>query len=115
MGASWELATAWLPGPGVCKSELRQAVLALDNNSQRFGISQQRCQERLTSFPNVSAPQLSSPRGFFFGLGFGRRPIHRYSGYDPTLDILRPHLQDAIDEAKQAIDRALEELPAKVA
>jgi len=32
-----------------------------------------------------------------------------------TLDILRPHLQDAIDEAKQAIDRALEDLPAKVA
>jgi len=28
---------------------------------------------------------------------------------------LRPHLQDAIDEAKHAIDRALEELPAKVA
>ena len=32
-----------------------------------------------------------------------------------TLDILRPHLQDAIDEARQAIDRALEDLPAKVA
>ena len=32
-----------------------------------------------------------------------------------TLDILRPRLQEAIDEAKQAIDRALEDLPAKVA
>jgi hypothetical protein len=32
-----------------------------------------------------------------------------------TLDILRPHLGDAIDEAKRAIDRALEDLPAKVA
>ena len=33
-----------------------------------------------------------------------------------TLDILRPHLQDAINEAKIAIDRALEDnLPAKVA
>jgi hypothetical protein len=30
-----------------------------------------------------------------------------------TLDILRPHIQDAVDEAKRAIDRALE--PAKVA
>jgi hypothetical protein len=32
-----------------------------------------------------------------------------------TLDILRPRLQDAISEAKMAIDRALEDLPAKVA
>jgi hypothetical protein len=32
-----------------------------------------------------------------------------------TLDILRSHLQDAVDEAKRAIDRALEDLPAKVA
>ena len=31
------------------------------------------------------------------------------------LDILRPRLQDAINEAKMAIDRALEDLPAKVA
>jgi hypothetical protein len=35
-----------------------------------------------------------------------------YRGYD----ILPSHLQDAINEAKQAIDRALEDnLPAKVA
>ena len=32
-----------------------------------------------------------------------------------TLDILRPHVQDAVDEVKRAIDRALEKLPAKVA
>ena len=32
-----------------------------------------------------------------------------------TLDILRPHIQDAVDEAKRSIDRALEAAPAKVA
>jgi hypothetical protein len=32
-----------------------------------------------------------------------------------TLDILRPHKQDVIDAAKQAIDGALEFIPAKVA
>ena len=32
-----------------------------------------------------------------------------------TLDILRPHLRDVIDEAKRSIDRALEGVPAKVA
>jgi hypothetical protein len=32
-----------------------------------------------------------------------------------TLDILRPDAKDAVDEAKLAIDRALENSPAKVA
>jgi len=32
-----------------------------------------------------------------------------------TLDILRPQVQDAVDEAKRAIDRALEPLTTKVA
>lgn len=32
-----------------------------------------------------------------------------------TLDILRPHMQDVVDEANRATDRALERVPAKVA
>ncbi len=32
-----------------------------------------------------------------------------------TLDILRPQVEDALGEAKNAIDRVLEDLPAKVA
>jgi hypothetical protein len=44
----------------------------------------------------------------------GIYPTRRPSAFAATtLDILRPHIQDAVDEAKQAIDRALE--PAKVA
>ncbi len=32
-----------------------------------------------------------------------------------TLDILRPQVEDALGEAKNAIDQVLEDLPAKVA